>query len=136
LATEAIVYLTFAEAVWLHLRLMKQQGETRYGVFERGLVESALARPRHAAAYGNADLIGQAATLCYGLIKNHPWIGGNKRTATMLVEYFLFRNGIEVTALPSDSLVMVSAVDADQWNVQDIEIWLRQRTQKANVSSN
>ena len=50
---------------------MKIWGETRFGVENRDLVESALARPGHAAIYENADLVRQAATLCFGLIKNH-----------------------------------------------------------------
>jgi death-on-curing protein len=84
------------KAVLLHIELMRTLGEVRCGVFERGLVESALARPRQAAVYEGADLIRQAATLCFGLIKNHPWIGGNKRTATAITDEFLFRNGLEV----------------------------------------
>jgi death-on-curing protein len=46
------------------------------------LIESVLARPQQAAAYENADLIRQAATLYFGLVKNHPWVGGNKRTSS------------------------------------------------------
>ena len=74
----------------MHFELMQYVGEVRYGVFDRSLIESALARPQQAAAYDQADLFAQAATLCFGLIKNHPWIGGNKRTATYLVEKFRF----------------------------------------------
>jgi death on curing protein len=68
---------------------MKLVGETRFGVDHRSLIESALARPQQAAAYENANLIRQAATLYFGLIKNHPWLGGNKRTATALLMIFL-----------------------------------------------
>jgi prophage maintenance system killer protein len=50
---------------------MKLVGETRFGVDHRSLIESALARPQQAAAYENANLIRQAATLYFGLIKNH-----------------------------------------------------------------
>ena len=51
-------------------------GRDDFGVFSRHLIESALARPQQAAVWENADLARQAATLCFGLIKNHPWIGG------------------------------------------------------------
>ena len=71
----AVRYLTYPEAVTLHIMLMRRLGETHFGVFERSLVESALARPRHAATLEGADIIRQAATLCFGLIKNHPWLG-------------------------------------------------------------
>lgn len=125
-----IQYITFAEAVYIHIELMHMWGEIRYGVFDRSLVESALARPQQAAAYENANLLRQAATLCYGLIKNHPWIGGNKRTATALMDEFLYRNGVDVVVVPSEVVHMVLAVEADLWQVDEIEIWLQQHTTK------
>jgi death-on-curing protein len=125
LATEGISYLTYAEAVYLHIKLMRLLGETQYGVFDRALIESALARPRHAVAYEGADLIRQAATLRYGLIRNHPWVGGNKRTATALIDEFLFRNGVEICASILEILDLVLAVEADRWGVDDIDAWLR-----------
>jgi death-on-curing protein len=95
LATEEIIYLTYEEAVLIHISLMQKFGEVRYGVDQRDLIESALARPKHAAVYENADVIRQAATLCFGLVKNHPWLGGNKRTATTLMRRFLELNGYQ-----------------------------------------
>jgi hypothetical protein len=55
-ATDKVAYIGYAEAVLAHIVLMRQLGETRYGVFDRGLIESSLARPQPAAAYGEADL--------------------------------------------------------------------------------
>ena len=75
MATEPTAYLTYAESVGEHIVLMRRLGEPRHGVFDRALLQSALARPRQAAAYGQADLPAQAATLCFGLIKNHPFVG-------------------------------------------------------------
>jgi death-on-curing protein len=103
--------------------LMRRLGETHFGVFDRSLVESALARPRHAAVLEEADIIRQAATLCFGLIKNHPWLGGNKRTATILVDRFLHVNGMELRTTVSDTIEMVLAVEADRWGVDEITQW-------------
>lgn len=128
MATKEIRYLTYLDALLLHFREMRRYGETRYGVFDRTLIESALARPQHAAAYEQADLIRQAATLCFGLIKNHPWLGGNKRTATALTEVFLRLNGWKVTAEVKDKVALVLAVESDQYSIDDIEIWYRQHT--------
>jgi death-on-curing protein len=129
LATEHLVYLSYPEAVALHIELMRHLGETRYGVFDRALVESALSRPQQAAAYEQADLIAQAATLLYGLIKNHPWIGGNKRTATFLADSFLNRNGLYISAPKSEFVELVLAVEADRWRTAEIDAWLRRHTQ-------
>lgn len=125
MATEAVKYVSYAEAVYLHIRLMKLSGETRYGVFDRALLQSALARPQQAARYEHADLIRQAATLCFGLIKNHPFIGGNKRTATALVDEFLFRNRVEVTAATTEIIELVIAIEAGAWAIDEAETWLR-----------
>ena len=125
MTAEAVSYIDYIEAVDLHFALMKTWDETRFGVDSRDLIESALARPKHAAIYENADLVRQAATLVFGLIKNHPWTGGNKRTASFLMEEFLFRNGFELTATSKDLYEMSLAVESDVWKVDEIENWLR-----------
>jgi len=128
LATEPTRYVTYAEAVLIHVVVMRRFGESHFGVDDRALIESALARPKHAAVYENADLIRQAATLCYGLIKNHPWVGGNKRTATAIMREFIRLNRCNLPASNAETLELVLAVEADRWKVDEVESWLRQRT--------
>jgi len=128
---ENVLYIDYIEAVDLHFALMKLWSETRYGVDSRDLIESALARPKHAAIYENADFVRQAATLVFGLIKNHPWTGGNKRTASFLMEEFLFCNGFELIATSKDLYEMSLAVESDAWKVDEIENWLRDKVMKA-----
>lgn len=101
---------------------MHYAGETRFGVFDRQLILSALAKPLHAATYENADLIRQAATLYLGFIKNHPWIGGNKRTASAIVDAFLMLNGFKITAMRSEVLELVLAIESDRFQIDEIEI--------------
>ncbi len=128
-------YLTYAEAVGEHFALMWVHGEVRFGVFDRSLIESALARPQQAAVYENADLYAQAATLCFGLIKNHPWIGGNKRTATHLTDCFLELNGHEISCTNDDLLELVYAVEADRWDIVHITVWMKQNTQLFSLTN-
>jgi death-on-curing protein len=130
LATEQTDYLSYIDAALIHIELMRSAGETRYVVFDRSLIESALARPRQAAVYEDADIIRQAATLCFGLIKSHPWIGGNKRTAIALVDEFLFRNHIEMTSSTKDNIETIFAVESNRWEVDEIESWLRRHTKQ------
>ena len=104
--------------------------ETHFGVDRRDLVESALARPKQTAFYAQADIILQAATLCFGLVKNHPWRGGNKRTATHLMRVFLLANGYGLAFTIDEMLEMVLAVEADEWKVAEIADWLRPRVRK------
>ena len=129
MATET-VYIRYEEAVLVHFALMRTLGEVRYGVDQRDLVESALARPQNSAIYANADIIRQSATLLFGLIKNHPWLGGNKRTATTLLRRFLELNGYQKTWSVAEQIELVLAVEADEWKVDEIEKWLRPRVRK------
>jgi death on curing protein len=127
LATEDAVYLEFDEAVWLHFELMWAWDENHIGVDRRDLIESALARPKQAFHYSSADIVRQSATLCFGLVKNHPWRGGNKRTATHLMRVFLMLNGFELKYEVEEMVEMVLAVEANKWKVDEIEEWLRSR---------
>lgn len=128
-------YRSYPEAVALHILLMRREGEIHYGIFSRELIQSALARPQQAAAYEGADLLRQAASLCYGLIKNHPWLGGNKRTATFLTMTFLRSNGVRIAAATEEYVDMVLAVEADRWGVNEIETWLRQHAAPVGTPS-
>lgn len=130
MATEEIVYLTYLDAVVHHFDLMLKYGEIRFGIDSPDLIESALARPQHAVRYENADVIRQAATLCFGLIKNHPWLGGNKRTATHLTEIFLELNGYRINYELVEMIELSLNVESDVWKVEEIENWLREKVEK------
>ena len=109
---------------------MKLCGEVRFGIDSRDLIESALARPQQSVVYENADIVRQFATLYFGLIKNHPWLGGNKRTATALVDEFLYRDGFEINCEVSEIIELVLAIKADRFDIEDIEKWIRKRVFK------
>lgn len=130
MAIEKNLYISVAKAIKLHILLMREWRENRFGIDRKDLLESALNRPKQAANFENADLIRQAATLCFGLVKNHPWFGGNKRTATFLMEIFLERNGFELIATDDEIYEMVLKVESDIWKVEEIENWLRERVER------
>jgi death-on-curing protein len=130
LAIEELRYIEYPEAVALHFEIMFAFGESRIGIAEPNLIESALARPRHAAVYEDADIVRQAATLVFGLIKNHPWHGGNKRTATALTDSFLHRNGYDLKITLSEAVELSLNVESDAWKVDEIENWLRDKVEK------
>jgi death on curing protein len=132
LEIDKIRYLTVIEAITLHILLMQSWQEVRFGVDRKDLLESALARPQQSSAYENSDLIRQAATMCFGLIKNHPWLGGNKRTASFLMETFLEMNDLELIAENKEIVELVLAIEADLANVDEIENWLRKKVINKN----
>jgi death on curing protein len=130
MAIEKVYYIEYVEAVEIHFELMLYYDETRIGIFDKTLIESALARPKQSAVYENADIIRQASSLLFGLIKNHPWNGGNKRTATALTDSFLYRNGYDLISTIDENIELVLAVESDKWKVDEIEDWLSPRVRK------
>jgi death on curing protein len=120
-----MLYISYSEAVVMHIELMRLYGETRFGVAFPELIHSALARPQQAANYGDVSIFRQAATLCFGLIKNHPWAGGNKRTATHISEIFLFINGWELDVSIESTIELALAIEANRIEVDNIELWFQ-----------
>lgn len=77
------------------------------GVRDQGLLESALARPLNLAAYGEPDVAALASAYACGIVRNHPFVDGNKRTGFALLEVFLIRNGWHVDA---DDIACIRAI--------------------------
>jgi death-on-curing protein len=83
------------------------------GVRDAGLLDSALARPKQLAAYGEAvDIVDLAAAYTCGLIQNHPFIDGNKRTGFIVGILFLELNGLRFTASEEDATRAVMSLAA------------------------
>src|SRR5260221_3606206 len=82
------------------------------GVRDEGLLESALFKPQHLFAYGAPALAEMAASYAAGIILNHPFLDGNKRTGFMLAATFLEMNGTELTAT-EESVVQMTLALAD-----------------------
>jgi len=74
----------------IHLRQIAEHGGSE-GVRDTGLLSSALARPKNLFAYSNPkpDLAALAASYAFGIVKNHPFVDGNKRTAYVVCGTFL-----------------------------------------------
>lgn len=98
------------------------------GVRDLGLFESALARPRQLASYGDPDLADLAAAYGYGLAKNHPFIDGNKRTAFVAVELFIDCNGQALVAEDAECVLTMLAVAAGTLDEAQFADWIRQHT--------
>lgn len=80
----------------MHAELIERYGGS-HGVNDAGLVESALMRPRNLRAYvPESDLAVLAASLCFGIAKNHGFRDGNKRTAFTAAAVFLGLNGMRL----------------------------------------
>jgi death-on-curing protein len=94
------------------------------GVRDRGLLESALARPLNKFAYGESDLASLAAAHAFGISRNHPFVDGNKRTAFGAMVVFLGLNGVDLDVPPGDATAMMLALAAGDVDEDGLARWL------------
>ncbi|WP_027396521.1 type II toxin-antitoxin system death-on-curing family toxin [Anaerovibrio lipolyticus] len=109
----------------VHEEQLAEHGGTS-GVRDQGLLESALARPQNIEAYGNPkpNIFDLAAAYAYGIIKNHPFIDGNKRTGFLLAYIFLRLNGYELNAPEAEAVLAVYSLASGEWIEKDFSRWL------------
>jgi death-on-curing protein len=94
------------------------------GVRDEGLLSSALARPQNLAAYGEPSVHELAASLAYGLAKNHPLIDGNKRTAFLCAYTFIGLNGVELEADEAEAAAIMVDLAAGGVSEDEFARWL------------
>ena len=123
-----IVWITRALALSIHERQLAEHGGGT-GVRDEALLESALARPRQLFAYGNPppDLAALAASLAYGLARNHPFVDGNKRTAHVCYYVFLILNDARLEAGLDEMYVQMIALAEGSLDEAAFAEWLRPR---------
>jgi death-on-curing protein len=97
------------------------------GVRDAGLIESAMARPKNIAAYGEPDAADLAAAYAYGLAKNHGFADGNKRSAWVAARLFLADNGYALQVNGTEAVLMVEAMAAGTMDEPAVADWFRAR---------
>ncbi len=96
------------------------------GLRDEGLMLSALARPENIQAYEpEADIFRLAAAYCTGVVKNHPFIDGNKRTGVLCAVVFLGINGVELSFDEATIVAMIYGLAASEVTELQLEEWLR-----------
>jgi death-on-curing protein len=114
----------------LHDRLLALDGGSA-GVRSVALLQSALARPQQLYAYGQApNIIDMAAVYIAGIVRNHPFVDGNKRTGFVVGVLFLELNGFRFIANEEDATQAILELAAGTLDEGAFTRWLR-----ANVKS-
>jgi death-on-curing protein len=109
----------------IHVMIAQQSGGSA-GLRDGALLESALARPRQRSAYEEtADLFDLAASMGYGLARNHPFIDGNKRIAFVATVTFLERNGVAFAASEVDAALTMLSLASGTLDEGELAAWLR-----------
>lgn len=124
-------YLTTQQVLLIHSRAIKRFGGSS-GVRDITLVESVVARPR--ATFSGEDLyqdiFDKAAALLQSLLKNHPFVDGNKRTALASAGIFLKRNGYTLINTHEQEVKFAIKVDNQNLTLEQIASWLKKHSKR------
>ncbi len=123
-------WVTSAGALAAHGEQLAEHGGGD-GIRDIGMFESAMARPQNLAAYGQPDAAALAASYAFGLAGNHPFVDGNKRTAAVVSEGFLNKNGLVLNASNSEIVEIFTALAAGELAEDELAAWLRDRISAA-----
>jgi len=118
-------YLSLAEVLKLHDSIISETGGS-HGLRDLGLLESALGQPQQ--TFGGEDLYptlaAKATALGFSLIKNHPFVDGNKRVGHAALEAMLMLNGVELSASVDGSESEVLAVASGARTREEFQAWV------------
>lgn len=123
-------WISEASALAAHREQLMEHGGGD-GVRDLALFESAMARPQNLAAYGDPDAAQLVASYAFGLAKNHPFVDGNKRTAAVVSEGFLGKNGYVLTARNAEVAAIFESLAAGEVSEDELVDWFRERISAA-----
>jgi death-on-curing protein len=119
------------EPRWISLKVIYAMHEellARFGglsgVRDEGLLDSALGRPHNLFAYGEPTLFELAAEYAVGIVKNHPFLDGNKRTGFMAAYVFLMANGMIFSAEEELVVAQTQGLAASEISTAEYATWL------------
>jgi death-on-curing protein len=110
----------------VHDRQIAEHGGPE-GVRDPGAVTSALARPQNLAAYGTPDAADLAAAYAFGLVRNHGFADGNKRTAWIVARLFLANNDCRLSFEKAEAVRAIEALAGGTLAEVQFAEWIRQR---------
>ncbi len=121
-------WLTYGVVRAIHADQISKHGGSG-GLRDRGLLESALERPRNRYHYQpDSDLAQLAASYGFGIAGNHPFVDGNKRVAFQAMFVFLGLNGLRIESSEEEVVALVVSVASGETDEPRLIAWLRENT--------
>lgn len=125
------IWIDVRDVLAIHGRLLALEGGPS-GLRDVGLLDSALARPRHLRAYGEkVDISSLAAAYIVGIVRDHPFLDGNKRTGFLIGAVFLEMNGYRLTAAEADATQVIFSLAGGKLDEAALAVWIRGHIQRA-----
>jgi len=118
------VWLERQDVIAIHEMMLAQHGGLA-GVRDEGLLASALAKPQNLFAYGKPALADLAASYAAGIVLNHPFLDGNKRTGFVVAVTFLELNGLVFNATEESVVERTLALAAGAIGKAEYGAWLK-----------
>jgi death-on-curing protein len=124
-------YLTIEQVLFIHYRLIEETSGG-HGIRDIALLQSAIARPQASFDKNDLypDLFTKAASLMHSIIKNHPFVDGNKRTAITAASIFLQRNNYTLTASNRELEQFTLKVASKNIELEEIVNWFKIHAKK------
>lgn len=123
------IWIEKEQALYLHEEIVRETGGLS-GIRDEGLIESALDRPKNAYAYGQDDIFELASYYAEGVSKNHPFLDGNKRTAYVIADLFLYENGYDLDIKnEKEQIKFFEDLAAGKISREEVAEFYRQNTQ-------
>lgn len=121
-----IYYLNVVELIIINEQLVGSRSRLR----DVDLLEAAVQRPTSSAFGEDAypTIIDKGAALFHSLVRNHAFVDGNKRTATIALVVFLRKNGVQVRWNPLRALDFILDAAQGKFDVAEIAAWLEKNT--------
>ncbi len=118
------VWIDEADVLAIHDRVMAEHGGAP-GLRDEALLKSAIARPRQHFAYADSPkIVEMAALYAAGIVRNHPFVDGNKRTGFVIGVLFLELNGYQFTATEEDATQAVLGLAAGRLREPEFTSWI------------
>jgi death-on-curing protein len=119
-----VFFLNSAMLRTMHSELIRMFGGS-YGLRDAGLLKCAIARPLQLANYSPDAMVGQlAAVLCWGLVKNHAFVDGNKRIALAALVTFLRLNGWRLNCSEVEETAMMLRAAGSEVTEDEFAAWV------------
>ena len=124
------VWVEREDCLAMHEKLLERFGGLK-GIRDEGLLESALNKPRHLFSYGKPTVFEMAASYAVGIVKNHPFLDGNKRTGFVAAALFIEANGYLFQATEEEAVLETLALAAGETTEADYAAWLAKNSVSA-----
>lgn len=109
----------------LHADLLGEHGGAS-GLRDRGALEMSFARPQQIMAYadGHVTVFDLAAALCASILRNHPFIDGNKRAGFLALGMMLGMNGLVLDVSEREAAEVILALAAGTLSEDEFRTWV------------